>query len=398
MSESFDVFLSHNSQDKPKVRKLVEALKLYGLRVWLDEEQLVLGHLWQEGLETIIQTTQAAVVLIGESGLGPWEEPEMRALLSEFVKRKMPVIPVLLPGTPAAPKLPLFLQSFTWVDLRDGLTDLGVEKLVWGITGVKPGTTTIPPILPNPKKLSPIFFLFLLLGIFVSLFILKSYNKDKAPNTSKEVNNNISQNGNTKNPCENGFVLVKTDPNSQIKDFCIGENEVTAEDYAAYARENNINGNEKIELTNMPITKINYVQALEYCSKLGKKLGKKIRLPTNLEWVYACRKGGDIFPWGDSEQNAESFARFNQAEYGPLPVDTMKKTGIGLYNMAGNVWEWVQDPSKPDEIAKPIGGRHWIMGGSFNNDINDMKCDSKKEAYGIGDKDIGFRMVQEIGS
>ena len=106
MSESFDVFLSHNSQDKPKVRKLVEALKLYGLRVWLDDEQLVPGHLWQEGLETIIQTTQAAVVLIGESGLGPWEEPEMRALLSEFVKRKLPVIPVLLPGTPATPKLP----------------------------------------------------------------------------------------------------------------------------------------------------------------------------------------------------------------------------------------------------------------------------------------------------
>jgi len=61
----------------------------------------------------------------------------MRACLSQFVKRKLPVIPVLLPGTPAKPELPLFLQSFTWVDLRDGLTDLGLEKLVWGITGVK---------------------------------------------------------------------------------------------------------------------------------------------------------------------------------------------------------------------------------------------------------------------
>ncbi len=137
MSESFHVFLSHNSQDKPIVRKLAQALKLYDLRVWLDEEQLVPGHPWQEGLETIIQTTQAAVVLIGESGLGPWEDPEMRACLSEFVKRKLPVIPVLLPGSPSTPKLPLFLQSFTWVDLRDGLTDLGLENLVWGITGVK---------------------------------------------------------------------------------------------------------------------------------------------------------------------------------------------------------------------------------------------------------------------
>jgi formylglycine-generating enzyme required for sulfatase activity len=138
MSESFHVFLSHNSQDKTIVRKLAQELKSYDLRVWLDEEQLVPGRPWQEALETVIQTTQAAAVLIGESGLGPWEEPEMRACLSEFVNRKLPVIPVLLPGTHAAPKLPLFLRSFTWVDLRDGLTDLGLEKLVWGITGAKP--------------------------------------------------------------------------------------------------------------------------------------------------------------------------------------------------------------------------------------------------------------------
>ncbi len=138
MSKSFHVFLIHNSQDKPIVRDLAQALKLYDLRVWLDEEQLMPGRIWQENLETIIQTTQTAAVLIGEGGLGPWENPEMRACLSEFVKRKLPVIPVLLPGhTPAEPKLPLFLQSFTWVDLRDGLTDPGLEKLVWGITGVK---------------------------------------------------------------------------------------------------------------------------------------------------------------------------------------------------------------------------------------------------------------------
>jgi CheY-like chemotaxis protein len=138
MSESFHVFLSHNSQDKPIVRKLAQELKLYDLRVWLDEEQLVPGRPWQEVLETIIETIPAAAVLIGESGLGPWEDPEMRACLLEFVKRKLPVIPVLLPGTPASPKLPLFLQSFTWVDLRDGLNDFGLEKLVWGITGAKP--------------------------------------------------------------------------------------------------------------------------------------------------------------------------------------------------------------------------------------------------------------------
>jgi hypothetical protein len=50
----------------------------------------------------------------------------------------MPVIPVLLPGAPAVPTLPIFLRELTWVDLRDGVTPAMIERLVWGITGRKP--------------------------------------------------------------------------------------------------------------------------------------------------------------------------------------------------------------------------------------------------------------------
>lgn len=138
MNGSFDVFLSHNSKDKPAVRQLAQALQARGLQVWLDEDQLVPGRSWQKALEKIIQTTRTAAVLVGKDGLGPWEIPEMRGCLSEFVNRELPVIPVLLPGAPVEPELPLFLRDFTWVDLRGGLTDAGLDRLKWGITGVKP--------------------------------------------------------------------------------------------------------------------------------------------------------------------------------------------------------------------------------------------------------------------
>ncbi len=136
MSESFHVFLSHNSKDKPTVRQLAQALQARGLKVWLDEEQLVPGRPWQEALEAVIQTIRTAAVLVGKDGLGPWQDPEMRACLSEFVNRHLPVIPVLLPGAPVKPELPLFLRrAFTWVDLRDGLTDDGLDRLITGIRG-----------------------------------------------------------------------------------------------------------------------------------------------------------------------------------------------------------------------------------------------------------------------
>ena len=114
----FDVFLSHNSKNKPIVRKLAKELKKRNLKVWLDEWELGPGRQWQEALEEIIQTTKTAAVLVGKDGLGPWEIPEMRACLSEFVSRKLPVIPILLPEGSEKPELPLFLKLFTWVDLR----------------------------------------------------------------------------------------------------------------------------------------------------------------------------------------------------------------------------------------------------------------------------------------
>jgi nucleotide-binding universal stress UspA family protein len=133
-----DVFLSHNGRDKAIVRELAEALQARGLDAWLDEWELVPGRPWQEALEEVIKTTRSAAVLVGPDGLGPWEEPEMRACLEQAVRRSMPVIPVLLPGSATLPTLPPFLERFTWVDLRAGLDQTSLDRLEWGITGVKP--------------------------------------------------------------------------------------------------------------------------------------------------------------------------------------------------------------------------------------------------------------------
>ncbi len=136
----FDVFLSYNSRDRSPVRRIGEALKQRGLTVWLDVWELEPGRPWQEALEVIVKTAKSAAVLVGADGIGPWQNREMRACLSEFVKRDLPVIPVLLPGVPRRPELPLLLGQMTWVDLRAGIADAGLDVLCWGITGVKPDT------------------------------------------------------------------------------------------------------------------------------------------------------------------------------------------------------------------------------------------------------------------
>ena len=128
----FDVFLCHNDDDKPTVRWTADRLREHGILPWLDEAELRPGRSWQEELERQIGNIRAAAVFVGPSGIGPWQDKEMRAFLSEFVRRECPVIPVLLPGATSA-ELPIFLRNMTWVDLgprtgRDRASGLGYHR------------------------------------------------------------------------------------------------------------------------------------------------------------------------------------------------------------------------------------------------------------------------------
>jgi len=94
--EAFDVFLCHNSEDKPAVREIKEKLVREGIKPSLDEEQIRPGTTWQTARELQITSTKSAAVFVGESGVGPWQDEEIQAFLSQFVKRKCSVIPVAL--------------------------------------------------------------------------------------------------------------------------------------------------------------------------------------------------------------------------------------------------------------------------------------------------------------
>jgi hypothetical protein len=130
----FDVFLCHNTFDKPAVKQIGHQLIGRNIFPWLDEWELQPGMAWQRLLEDQIGGIRAAAVFVGANGMGPWQRQELDTLLRQFVKRSCPVIPVLLPNAPTEPKLPLFLEGMTWVDFRVADPD-PLDRFVWGITG-----------------------------------------------------------------------------------------------------------------------------------------------------------------------------------------------------------------------------------------------------------------------
>lgn len=136
------VFLSHNSADKPAVEEIALRLIGHGIEPWLDAWRLVPGERWQPALERALAEAQASVVFFGPSGVGPWQEEEMRVAIDQRVRdADFRVIPVLLPGAVRGKRslVPAFMANVTWVEFRSSLDEEGpFARLVAGIRGTPP--------------------------------------------------------------------------------------------------------------------------------------------------------------------------------------------------------------------------------------------------------------------
>lgn len=142
--QNFDVFLSHNSREKPAVERLAKKLKRAGLEPWLDKWCLTQGGDWQNELAVGLHISSACAVFVGPNGIGNWEDLEYKLATDRMAKdRKFRLFLVLLPGLPDpfdTSTLPPFLSIRTWVDLRRGIEDKrAFQSLINAIKGLPLG-------------------------------------------------------------------------------------------------------------------------------------------------------------------------------------------------------------------------------------------------------------------
>jgi formylglycine-generating enzyme required for sulfatase activity len=142
-----------------------------------------------------------------------------------------------------------------------------------------------------------------------------------------------------------------------------------------------------------PVICITWHSAMEYCRWLSAKTGDTYRLPTEAEWEYACRAGSTTaYHFGDDPAMLEEYDWYFENCEGPQTVGTLKPNAWGLYDMHGNVAEWVLDhyvedlysrraqdaPTVrpvvvPDEFEYPYVAR----GGSWDFDAYDCRSASR---------------------
>lgn len=148
MPKHYDAFICYNRKDKACVdvivRRLIEDAKL---TVWFDDRDLVAGCPFQEEMEQALAKSKCCVVFVGPSGIGPWQNEEMRLALEKVISRSIErVIPVLLSGVGLPhPEnvLPSVLRRRAWIRIPEvGHDGEALGRLKNGILGAPPGKVT----------------------------------------------------------------------------------------------------------------------------------------------------------------------------------------------------------------------------------------------------------------
>ena len=363
------IFLAHAREDKAQVRKLYADLKARGFDLWLDEKDLRAGQIWKVEIPKAIREARLFLACLSSRSVGKigYVQNEFRQALAAFGERppgSIYLIPVRLDDCEVPdlqiPDRGMSLQDIQWVDLWE---EDGFDRLVSDLQHAL-GVATPPeasrkeaptPIQPPEQKAEPRAEPWCpeLVVIDPGTFLMGS--------TEAERQWAVEQGA---NPAR----VQWERPQHEVRidyGFEVARYPVTFEEYDHFAE---AMGREKPDDESWgrgrrPVINVSWKDAKAYVDWLSDVTGEAYRLPSEAEWEYACRAGTTTrHSWGDEKPTPEQ-ANFGKNIGKTTEVGAYPANPWGLYDMHGNVWEWVEDCWHDSYEGAPNDGSAWMSGG-----------------------------------
>jgi formylglycine-generating enzyme required for sulfatase activity len=202
------------------------------------------------------------------------------------------------------------------------------------------------------------------------------------------------------------------------RDFWLGVHEVTQDQFAEVMGFNP--SWLAYQAGDRPVDSVTWFDAVRFCELLSEREGRTCRLPTEAEWEYACR-AGTTTTWffGDERDPLTEYAWTPDNCSVPMPVGQFKPNPWGLYDILGNVYEWVADwhgieyyadspsvdPTGPEASSNKLGTGGKVTRGGCWLGLVGMNC-LRTDRYSSTARNcwtpyaqhraIGFRVVMEV--
>jgi formylglycine-generating enzyme required for sulfatase activity len=434
-----DIFISYAREDRPRAEAIAKALEEHGWSVWWDWN-IPAGKTFRQVIQEQLDKARCVIVLWSATSIASeWVIEEA----SEGNDRGI-LVPVLIANV----RPPLGFRSMHAADLTGWERDAGApafRRLCSDIEALieapaKAAGATMPPAAglvsePVPEEAKPLqpqhrFVAewmrapapvfgrrWMLAVVLLAALVCAGYLASRLPVGNKTATPPLTayvriepgefQMGATPEDAEAGGDEKPQHPVRITKGFWLGATPVTVAAYKRFVGERPQfkmppapSFNPDWSKLDHPIVRVTWDEAKAYCEWAGG------RLPTEAEWEFAARGGKDglKYPWGNAitPGNANYIAsKWN----GTSPVRSYPPNTWGLYDMAGNVWEWVADwydehyyATMP--LAKPVDDPRGpqsetmrvLRGGSFNYVTRFLRAANRgRNAPGGRYYDVGFR-------
>lgn len=414
------VFISYASADKAIADRVCETLEKSGVSCWIAPRDIPAGMDYPAAIMEAVQSVRVLVLVLTEHATG---SPHIVSEVSHAFSGKKRIIPFRLSVGPLPEDLEYFLSVTQWLDAPEGCTDANLKRLTDATQEALAGRRTIHGPLPVGQRARWLAVAGTIAALVAGTGTVAYWRFHRAGSGGSEsvpeaaavatqaktwINPADGQTydwippgeftmGCSEADSECGDDEKPTHPVSIEKGFWLGQTEVTRAAYAKFAARHGRQAPEGDG--NLPATEVTRTEAKTYCAAVGG------RLPSEAEWEYAARGGKTQAYYGVVPEIAWYAGNSGDA---PHPVGKKKPNAYGLYDMLGNVREWVLDryynkydvaaPATGDFVEQPLAPNASTVarGGFFESEPAAIRV-SHRSALEIdtADPTVGWRCASD---